>query len=146
MPFFQSSVEEMENRESEVYDVVDAGKKVLEQPRGDTSGVKKKVEGTSNKWKEVKSKLVEKRDKEESNFKQLVKYASITNELEKWVHSTTSNVMASGAKPSKEPEDTSVVNKQLDHIKVFLSVVVSMMLREFFLVRFLCFGRSIQDT
>lgn len=114
----QSSVKEMEERENEVLGAVDAGKRVMEQPNGETRGVEKKLKDTSSKWREVKSKLIEKRNKEESNFTQLVKYVSAADELEKWVLMTSSNVTAPGITTDQDTGDVNAINEQLDQIKV----------------------------
>lgn len=114
----QSSVAEMENRETEVLDAVDAGKKVMEQPSGELIAVKKKVGDTATRWKDLKFKLMEKRNKEESNLRQLVKYTSTVDELERWVHVTSTNVMTTGTTVGKEPSDVQFISKQLDQIKV----------------------------
>ena len=122
----QSSVAEMEDRETEVLDAIDAGKKVMEQPSAEMIAVKKKVGDTSNRWKDLKYKLMEKRNKEESNLRQLVKYASTVDELERWVHVASANVMAAaGTTADKEPGDVRLITKQLDQIKVIFENVLT---------------------
>ena len=98
-------------------DIVDAGKKIeriVEKQSGDTRDVRKKLGDTSNRWKAVKGKLVDKRDKEESKLRQLVQYVSVVEDLEKWITVTTSTVSNLGP-DSNEPE---AINRQLDQNKV----------------------------
>ena len=111
----------MEDREAEVLDTFDAGKRVMKQPSGEMPSVKKKLGDTSSKWKELKLRLLDKRNKEETNFRQLVKYASATDELERWVNVTSSNALVTGRIEGNESDDITVVNRQLDQLKVIYS-------------------------
>ena len=107
----------MELKEPEMRDVVDAGKKVdniLEKQVGDIIDAKQKVGETSNRWKEVRTKLVEKRNKEDSKLRHFVQYVASVEELGKWIQVTSSSITTAGP-DSNEPE---VLNRQLDHTKV----------------------------
>eukprot|EP00794_Sanderia_malayensis_P006649 gene6649-7395_t len=111
------NVESLQEHDNEVQDIVDAGKKVeriVEKQSGDTRDVRKKTGETSNKWKLVRSKLVDKRDKEENKLRQLVQYVSIVDDLDKWITVTTGTVSNLGP-DGKEPE---TIAKQLEQNKV----------------------------
>ena len=98
-------------------EVVDAGKKVdniLEKQVGEIVDAKQKVGETSNRWKDVRTKLVEKRNKEDSKLRHFVQYVASVEELDKWIQVTSSSITTTGP-DSNEPE---ALNRQLDHAKV----------------------------
>ena len=114
----QTSVSEMENQESKVLDAIEAGKKVMVEQSGEMTLVKKKVGDASSKWRDLKFKVMEKRNRAENNFRQLVKYTSAVDELEKWVNVTSASVVETESKDGKEPDDVIAISKRLDRLKV----------------------------
>ena len=114
----QTSVSEMENQESKVLDAIEAGKKVMDEQSGELASVKKKVGDASNRWRDLKFKVMEKRSNAENNFRQLVKYTSAVDELERWVNVTSASVVVTESKDGKEPDDVNAINKRLDRLKV----------------------------
>ncbi len=88
--------------------------KIVEKQSGDSRDVRKKVGETSNRWKVVRSQVIDKRDKEESKLRQLVQYVAVVDELDKWITVTTSTV-SNLSHDSNEPD---VINKQLEQNKV----------------------------
>lgn len=91
---------------------------MLEEPNGETVVVKRKVEDTSKRWRTVKGKLMDKRNREESNLRQLVKYVSLTDELDNWVRVTSSNVATATTSVGQDRDDADAVSKHLDQLKV----------------------------
>ncbi|XP_065062306.1 titin-like isoform X4 [Rhopilema esculentum] len=110
------SVEEMDSHEGQVAEVANAEKRVEEVTRhkaGDEPRTKT-VETTTNKWKVVKDRLVEKQKKDESKLKQVVQYVSLTGELESWLKDTSLAVM----KIKSDSDNVDDLSHQLDHATI----------------------------
>ena len=106
----------MDSHEGQVAEVAYAEKRVEEASRhkaGDEPRTKT-VETTTNKWKVVKDRLVEKQKKEESKLKQVVQYVSLTGELESWLKDTSLAVM----KIKSDSDNVDDISHQLDHATV----------------------------
>ena len=109
------NLETMQEKEPDMKDVVKKSEDIasfIKEQGGDPENITQKCADVTNRWKDAKDQVVDKRDKSQTHLKQLAHFVKAVDDLDYWVNATTTTVTNLGP-ASATPEG---VKKQLEQI------------------------------